>query len=320
MIDVRKLRLLAALQRLGTIAAVAEELHISAPGVSMQLAALEKEVGIRLTQRRGRGVMLTAAGVALAAHGHDILDRLSLAELEIEALRAGTVGRYTLAAFPSAARTFVADACRQLFGDAGSALDLRITTLEPDDALDALTSGKADLAIIHSYSNVPRDLPLGVESRPLGSEPVWLAAPIGGRSEATFGTDGTVDLNDFATSPWIAPAPDVTCFTMMERACGLAGFRPRIVAESMDFAVQLELVAAGVGVALVPALTVAHLPTGVELLELTSPVTRSIHLAARAPDFADPGIQNLVRLITEAAVVRVFGARPEGASSDPVPR
>jgi DNA-binding transcriptional LysR family regulator len=320
MIDVRKLRLLAALQRLGTIAAVAEELHISAPGVSMQLAALEKEVGIRLTQRRGRGVMLTAAGVALAAHGHDILDRLSLAELEIEALRAGTVGRYTLAAFPSAARTFVADACRQLFGDAGSALDLRITTLEPDDALDALTSGKADLAIIHSYSNVPRDLPLGVESRPLGSESVWLAAPVAGRSGTAGGTGGAVDLAEFSMSPWIAPAPDVTCFTMMERACGLAGFRPRIVAESMDFAVQLELVAAGVGVALVPALTVARLPAGVELLTLTSPVTRSIHLAARAPDFADPGIQNLARIITEAAVVRVFGARPEGASSDPVPR
>jgi DNA-binding transcriptional LysR family regulator len=131
MIDVRKLRLLAALQRLGTIAAVADELHISAPGVSMQIAALEKEVGIRLTQRRGRGLTLTPAGVTLAAHGHDILDRLSLAELELEALRAGTVGRYTLAAFPSAARTFVADACRQLFGDAGSGLDLRITTLEP---------------------------------------------------------------------------------------------------------------------------------------------------------------------------------------------
>lgn len=302
MIDVRKLRLLAALERLGTIAAVADELRISAPGVSMQLAALEKEVGIRLTQRRGRGLVLTAAGVTLAAHGHDILDRLSLAELELEALRAGTVGQYTFTAFPSAARTFVADACRQLFGEAGSALDLRLTTLEPDDALDALASGKADLAVIHSYSNVPRDLPVGIESRPLGAEPVWLAAPIGGRRDAA-GT--AVDLADFATSPWIAPTADVTCFTMMERACGLAGFRPRIVARSMDFAVQLELVAAGVGVALVPALTVAHLPAGVELLELASPVERSIHLAARAPDFADPGIQNLVRLITDAAAARL---------------
>ncbi len=72
---------------------------------------------------------------------------------------------------------------------------------------------------------------------------------------------------------------------MTERACGLAGFRPRIVVESMDFAVQLEL---------------------------TSPVTRSIHFAARTPDFADPGIQNLASLITEAAATRVIGGEIRG--------
>lgn len=298
MIDVRKLRLLAALQRLGTIAAVAEEMHLSAPGVSMQLTALEKEVGIRLTHRQGRGVVLTAAGAALASHGHDILDRLSLAELELEALRAGTVGQYALTAFPSAARTFVAETYRRILGGDGPALDLRFTTAEPDAAVDALASGNADLAVIHSYSNVPRDLSAGLSSRPLGSEPVWLAVPA---SAPGSSSTRTVDLADFATTSWIAPTADVTCFTMMERACGLAGFRPRIVAESMDFAVQLELVAAGVGVALVPALTVASLPAGVELVELTSPVRRSIHLAARTPDFADPGIRNLADVLADTS-------------------
>lgn len=297
MIDVRKLHLLAALQRLGTIAAVAEEVHLSAPGVSMQLKALEKELDIRLTQRQGRGVALTAAGAVLASHGHDIADRLSLAELELAALRAGTVGRYTLTAFPSAARTFVADAYRRILGDGAPALELRITTSEPNAALAALASGNADLAVIHSYSNVPRDLASGLSSRHLGSEPVWLALPARGPASGSR----TVDLADFASTPWIAPTSDVTCFTMMERACGLAGFQPRIVAESMDFAVQLELVAAGVGVALVPALTTAPLPAGVELVELSSPVKRSIHLAARVPDFADPGILNLADILSDSA-------------------
>jgi DNA-binding transcriptional LysR family regulator len=296
-IDVRKLRLLAALHRLGTISAVAEEMHLSAPGVSMQLTAFEKELGVGLTRRRGRGVVLTAAGRALASHGREILDRLSLAELELESLRTGAVGRYTLTAFPSAARTFVADTCRRLVGSDESALELRITTAEPDDALDALAAGRADLAVIHSYTNVPRDLPSGLDSRPLGSEPVWLAAP----ATDVQHTTRTVDLADFSSSSWIAPTPDVTCFTMMERACGLAGFHPRIVAESMDFGVQLELVSAGVGVALVPALTVSHLPEGVELVQLAVPVRRSIHLAARTPDFADPGIRNLVGYLSDAA-------------------
>ncbi|WP_235559608.1 LysR substrate-binding domain-containing protein, partial [Microbacterium sp. Leaf351] len=109
----------------------------------------------------------------------------------------------------------------------------------------------------------------------------------------------------YATAPWIAPTADVTCFTMMERACGLAGFQPRIVAESMDFSVQLELVAAGVGVALVPALTIAQLPDGVDLLSLDSPLVRSVHLAARTPDVVDPGIRALTRILTEAAAERL---------------
>ncbi|GAA2859738.1 LysR family transcriptional regulator [Microbacterium arabinogalactanolyticum] len=300
MIDVRKLRLLVALQRLGTLAAVAEEMHLSAPGVSMQLAALEKELAIRLTQRQGRRLVLTAAGVTLADHGRDVLDRLSLAELELQSLRAGTVGRYTLAAFPSASRTIVADAFREILSDAGPALDVHLTVAEPDRAINTLMTGDADLAIIHSYSNVPRDLPDSLWSRSIGSEPVWLAAPT-----ARPSADKTVRLDDFSSMPWIAPTTDVTCYTMMERACGLAGFRPDIVAESMDFAVQLELVAAGVGVALVPALTVTEIPDGVELLDLTMPVTRSLHLAMRTPDQADPGIANLCDTLARTATRRL---------------
>ncbi|WP_291057073.1 LysR family transcriptional regulator [Herbiconiux sp.] len=311
MIDVRKMRLLSALQRLGTIAAVAEEVHLSAPGVSMQLTALEKEVGLRLTERRGRRVVLTAAGHTLASHGHDILDRLSLVELELDSLRAGTVGRYTLTAFPSAARTIVADAYRRLLAYDGAALDLSLATAEPDEALTALLSGLADLAIIHSYSNVPRDLPDGIAHRPLGGEPVWLATRTtgpggpGGSANPITGPSGPADLADYATASWIAPASGFTCFDMMERACGLAGFRPRIVAESLDFAVQLELVAAGVGVALVPALTIDHLPAGVSLSALTTPVQRSLHLAARTPDFADPGIRTLVGLLEDTATAHL---------------
>ena len=305
MIDVRKLRLLTALQRLGTIAAVAEELHLSAPGVSMQIGALEKELGMRLTERRGRGLMLTAAGVALAAHGRDILDRLSLAELELDALRSGTVGRYSLAAFPSATRTFVADAFRRIHDDDNSSLELRISTLEPEGAVEALAAGHVDLAVIHSYSNVPRSLSPNIASRPLGSEAVFLAVPTVGR----WSTSSTsVDLADFAAAPWVAPTADVTCFAMVERACGLAGFTPRVVAESMDFAAQLELVAAGAGVALVPLLTVAHLPEGVELLSLANPVDRSIQLAARTPDFADPGIRALSDVLHAAASRRLVVA------------
>lgn len=298
--------MLAALQRLGTIAAVAEELHLSAPGVSMQLAALEKELGLALTQRQGRRVVLTAAGDVLAEHGHGILDQLSMAELELDALRSGSVGHYALTAFPSAARTVVADACRSILTDPGSGLELTLSTLEPEPALAALTAGGVDIAVIHTYSNVARDLPRGVIARAIGTEPVWLAVrstdrrPLVGHS---------AQLSDYGELPWIVPTRDVTCYSMVERACGLAGFRPRVIAETMDFGVQLELVAAGAGVALVPSLTVDRLPDGVELLDLTARVERTLFLATREPNADDPSIRTLSSLLTDAATGRLALAR-----------
>src|SRR4029077_12284774 len=174
MLDVRKLRMLSALDRLGTIAAVAEELHLTAPGISMQLNALERELGVALTERQGRRLALTPAGRVLAEHGHEILDRLALAEMEVDAIRGGRVGRYRVAAFPSAARTLVADAWRAIQSE-HAGLELVLTTPEPEQALSLLVAGETDLALVHSYTNIPRDLPDGVESELVATEPIWLA-------------------------------------------------------------------------------------------------------------------------------------------------
>lgn len=306
MIDVRKLRMLAELDRLGTISAVAEELHLTAPGVSMQLAALEREVGVPLTRRVGRRVALTPAGALLAAHGHDILARLSLAELDLDSLRSGSAGRYALSAFPSAARTFVVDACRRILEDPGSGLELTLSTLEPEDALAALAAGTVDLAVVHGYSNVPRETGRGVVTRPLGAEPVRLAVR---NTEPASAGRRPVRLSEFADAAWITPTADLTCFTMVERACGLAGFRPRVVAETVDFGVQLELVAAGVGVALIPSLAVDHLPDEVELLDLETPVGRSLMLATRESGTADAGIRVLSTTLRETAAARLAAPR-----------
>ena len=112
MLDTRRLRLLVELDRLGTIAAVADALQQTASGISMQLSVLEREVGLTVTERHGRRLRLTPAGRLLAQHGRAIIERLSVAELEIESLRRGAAGTYVITAFPSAARTFVSDVWR----------------------------------------------------------------------------------------------------------------------------------------------------------------------------------------------------------------
>ena len=296
MLDVRKLRMLAELDRLGTIAAVARELRLTAPGVSMQLATLEREVGLQLTERAGRTVTLTPAGRLLARHGHEIVDRISVAEMEVTALREGAAGLYRIAAFPSAMRTLVAEAWRSLADGQGLGIQLRAIELEPQEALAALAAGEVELAVIHAYSNVPDDDLPGFQTSRIAVEPVWLATREAG---------GTADLRDYAAADWIVPGRSLSCFAMIQRACGLAGFVPRSVAEATDFATQLALVAAGVGVALVPQLTVANIPEGVHLRELSQPVYRQISVAARAGAESDAGMRTVRELLAEAATLVV---------------
>ncbi len=300
--------MLSALERLGTIAAVAEELHLSAPGISMQLSALERELGVALTERQGRRLVLTPAGCVLAEHGHEILDRLALAEMEVEAIRGGRVGRYRVAAFPSAARTLVADAWKALQTD-HAGVELTLTTPEPEQALTCLVAGDADLALVHGYSNIPRDLPDGVESESIGREPIWLAI----RSDDPR-AGNELDLADLAGYPWIVPQRNLTCFQMVDRACGFAGFRPTIVAETMDFTVQLELVRNGVGVALVPELGIAALPHDVLLARPRQELERHIFAVRRSSMRAEPGLDTVVDALGRAAdhrLRRAAGSQPD---------
>lgn len=293
--------MLAALERLGTIAAVARELHLTAPGVSMQLAALEREVELPLTERHGRTLALTPAGVLLARHGRDLVDRLSLAEMEVAALRDGAAGTYRLAAFPSAARTFVADAWRGILDDPATGIRLTLLELEPQDALPALAAGDVDLAVTHAYSNMTGAVGDDFDAVQVGSEPVWLAV----RDHDA----GTADLRDFAAHDWVVPHEQWACREMVQRACGLAGFEPRAAAEATDFAAILALVAAGVGVALVPQLTVATVPGGVRLVPLVDPVFRHDFVVTRRVSAADPGIAAL-RALLAASADRVISTLP----------
>lgn len=92
---------------------------------------------------------------------------------------------------------------------------------------------------------------------------------------------------------------------MTERACGLAGFKPRIAVQTMDFAAQLELVSAGVGVALAPHLTVGALGDVVMLARPSPQVSRQIFACIRTAAGRDEGLRRLIALLGEAAVARV---------------
>src|ERR1700691_5949870 len=149
MLDVRRLRVLHAVSTYGSVTAAAAALGYSAPAVSQQLAALEREVGMRLTERVGRGIELTPAAGILVAHADALLARLDAAESDLAALRDQVSGRVALAAFPSAGAAIVPAAWSAL---ARSAPQVRLdpTAMEPEEAVPAVLRGGADVAVAHA--------------------------------------------------------------------------------------------------------------------------------------------------------------------------
>ena len=176
MLDVRRLRVLHAVSAYGSVTAAAAALGYSAPAVSQQLAALEREVGMRLTERAGRGVELTPAAHILVGHTDALLARLDAAEADLAALRDQIAGRVALAAFPSAAASLVPAAWAAL-ADSAPQVRLDLTEMEPEESLPAVLRNETDVAVAHEYDLLPRPLDPLFERRDLLDDPVVLAIP-----------------------------------------------------------------------------------------------------------------------------------------------
>src|SRR5215212_1761958 len=140
MLDLRRLRLLRELRERGTIAAVADALSYTPSAVSQQLAALEREAGVPLLERVGRGVRLTDAAHRLAAHTDDVLARLEQAEAELAAASGAVHGRVRIAAFQTATRSLVAPVLRML-SDSNEGLRVELVVMEAEEALPLLRAG-----------------------------------------------------------------------------------------------------------------------------------------------------------------------------------
>jgi DNA-binding transcriptional LysR family regulator len=297
MIDMRRLRVLHAVSAYGSVTAAAAALGYSAPAVSQQLAALEREVGMRLTERAGRGLELTPAAMILVGHTDVLLARLEAAESDLAALRDQVAGRVTLTAFPSAAASFVSAAWAALAGSAPQ-VRLDLTEMEPEESLPAVLRGEADVAVAHEYDLLPRPLDPLFERRELLSDPVMLAVP----AAHPLAGGGAVPLSALAGLPFLAPRDTTSCAEMIQRACARAGFVPRVVARATDFGVLLSLVAAGAGVTLVPALAARLLPSQVRLLWPADPVTRQIFTVSRRGGDRKPAVRVVLdALAAEAA-------------------
>jgi molybdate transport repressor ModE-like protein len=300
MLDVTRLRVLAAVARHGSVTAAAKSLNYAQPSVSHHLARLEAETGTRLVERSGRGVKLTDAGRLLAGRAEEILGRLDAAEQELAAHVGQREERIRLAGFPSALATMVPAAAARLRGEYPG-VELLLAEAEPQGALRMLRAGRVDVALVFSYlqhgtgAGHPEDEE-GVRARLLLDEPVHLVTGAGAPVPPRTGGN---PLASYAEHRWIAGCE--RCRTHLIWQCERAGFTPQIAFTTDDVLVAQALAASGLGVALLPdlALRAARHP-GVRTEPLPGARRQLLALTYGEPP-GPPAVERLLDVLTETA-------------------
>lgn len=281
-LDVGGLRLLQAIAEHGTLTAAAEALGASQPAVSQHVRRLERRLGTALLDRSARRVRLTEAGQVLAAHGVAVNAAVRAAGAQVAALTGLQAGVVRLVAFPSSSATLVPRALAALRRD-HPGLTVTFDEAEPPQSLARLRAGTCDLAVAFAYPGVElgrgEDDLSGLVSRHLLDDPSLVALP----ADHPRAHDEHLDLADLATETWIAGCP--RCRGHLLSAAEGRGFVPDIAYATDDYVAVLSLVAAGLGVALLPGLVraTADRHPGVVVREAAGTSARAVH-AVTTPD------------------------------------
>jgi DNA-binding transcriptional LysR family regulator len=309
MLDLRRLRLLRELNERGTIAAVADALQFTPSAISQQLAILEREAGVPLLERAGRGVRLTDPELVLVQHAKALLERTALAEADLAAAAGSVTGRARIAGFQSVIMRLMLPAMRALARDAPR-LRCELVESEPEEALPALALGDVDLVLGDEWHHQPRRLPEGLERLDLLSDRVLLVLPA--RHAVARKHRRSVPLAELAGEAWTSGHPTMGWEEVTQRVCRqYGGFDPDIRHRTNDANISLSLVANGLAVAMVPELALPERHPGIALREMeAATVTRAIFAATRATDAARPSIHALVSAVQDAAEIAKGATMP----------
>jgi DNA-binding transcriptional LysR family regulator len=302
-LDLHRLRLLHELKARGTIAAVADALQFTASAVSQQLAVLEREAGVPLLERAGRGVRLTDAAIVLVGHAGALLERAERAEAELAAAAGRVAGRGRIASFQSVAFHIAVPAMQAL---AREAPDLRCELIEaePEESLPALALGDFDLVLADEWQHEPLARPAGVDREDLLREPVYLVLPED--HPAARRHRDVVPLAELAGEVWTTGHTETGWEEMTERTCReLGAFDPDIRHRTNDSVTSLALVAGGQAVTLLPALVDPGARPGTTVRAIAEgSVYRTVFTATRSADAERPSVQALVAAVRSAAASR----------------
>lgn len=294
MLDVRRMQVLRAVVTSGSVTAAATNLGYTPSAVSQQVAALERQAGLPLLERIGRGVRPTAAGRLLTEHAAIIGKHVAEAETALADLRAGRTGRLAIRYFATAGAALVPPALAKLRAEhPGVQVDLKL--IDPQDPMPEVEQGRADLAIV-VWPRTPRD---GIRLVHLLDDPYHAVLPKGHR----LASKRVLDLTDLADEPWVNNEQSAgPCLEVMLDACAAAGFSPNFVVESDDYATAQGFVAAGLGVTLIPRMGLGNRHPAVVVRKVRRPEpARAIFAAVRESSLTQPALVGLLAALREAA-------------------
>jgi DNA-binding transcriptional LysR family regulator len=280
MLDVKRLNIFREVVSSGSFSAAADTLDYSQSAVSQAIQTLEGEAGTALIERSRGGVRPTAAGAALAGHIAGILAQLEAAEEEIRAIAAGRGGHLRAASFPTAGATLMPRAIAA-FRASHPGVDVSLAEGEPEEIAPRLRAGEFDLAMLFEFEGVGEHLTSGLRRFELFDDPLHLALP----ADHKLARRKTAPrLEDLREESWVQTSATSPCARHVVRSCIAAGFEPRVSFESDDYLTVQGLVAAGVGVALIPQLALSSVRDDIVVRPLApgSPVRRVFAATPRA--------------------------------------
>ncbi|MFZ0167765.1 MAG: LysR family transcriptional regulator [Trebonia sp.] len=320
MLDIRRLRMLHEFAARGSIARTAEALGYTPSAVSQQLAVLEREAGTPLLDRTARSAGLTAAGRRLAVHAERILAMVEEAESDLSAQAAEPSGRVVVTAFPSAAVAFAPALARSL--RAHPKLSLLLREADPAEGLQLVRSGEVEAAIVDDWTGrlsalvasppghagmdgtgdgAGADHGQGVLSYyHLVRDPLVLVVA---RDHPAANPDLPVDLRALRNEPWLAAPSGEPSRQATDRLLAAVGLTPPVPSEFEGLGTVANLVARGLGIAIMPRLAVGayerrlvvrELPAGLDL-------ARDVFAVARTASVARPSVAVIVSALRGAA-------------------
>ncbi|MDQ0793540.1 LysR family transcriptional regulator [Streptomyces sp. B1I3] len=276
MIDVQRLRVLRTVAEHGSFNRAAAALHLTPSAVSQQIAALERSIGAQVVARSTRGVTLTPAGRIMVGAAESVAAELEHARQQVDRLGSGRT-QLTIATFTSGGRLLLPGALDRLT-TAHPETVVHVRESEPEDSLPLVRQGAVDLALAYHF-----DGPLPGGPGP-SSSLAWTALmedplrvvlpeahPLAGRE--------ALDIVELAAEPWVFGC--LKTETYLRRYAERAGFHPEVRGTTTDYFFARSLVAAGMGISLIPSIAQTPRIAGLRTIPIAPPTpTRHIGVAA----------------------------------------